>query len=129
MRALRTIALLALAIGCKGADGVAGPQGPQGIQGPIGPIGPRGSTFFTAFLGQATSASIDLVIPNTITAGTLPIFTCYLSDNSTGPWLVVPFTFLPGAPFCGAIVRPTGTVIALRQWIVGDWYYVAAAWP
>jgi hypothetical protein len=50
---------------------------------------------------------------------------------STGPWIAVPYAGITSTgPFCGVVVRTDGRVeIRLRQWIVGYWYYVAAAWP
>lgn len=116
--------------GPAGATGPQGPVGPQGPQGPIGPSGPGAN--FAAFSGAMIGTNgVDLLLPATATSSKLPVFTCYIAEFSTGPWIAVPFAGITSTgPFCGVLVRADGRVeIRLRQWIVGYWYYVAASWP
>jgi hypothetical protein len=105
---------------------VPGPIGPAGPQGPIGPGGN-----IAVFTGLAANTGVDLLLPASATAAKLPTITCYIADLSTGPWIPVPFIGSSTlSPFCGVLIRTDGRVeIRLRQWTVGDWYYVTAVWP
>lgn len=128
VRWIGVVALLAI-VGCKGADGATGPQGPQGPTGAQGPAGVAGTANVVNLSGVATTSAIDLALPTSATATNLPTFTCYISSAASGPWLVVPYSTASGAPFCGVVVRADGVVeIRLRNWIVGYYYYVVAAW-
>jgi hypothetical protein len=81
------------------------------------------------FTGQASAASVDIALPAGVTATNLPVFTCYITTSASGPWITVPFSTASGAPICGVVVRADGVVeIRLRNWIVGAFYYVTAAW-
>lgn len=127
--AAAVLALSLFVAGCKGADGATGPQGPAGATGLQGPQGVAGTSNMVTFTGIMSTASVDLPLPASATANNLPVFTCYIGTATTGPWIVVPFSFVTGAPFCGVGVRADGIVyIGLRQWLLGERYYVTAAW-
>ena len=149
----RIVALaLISALACKGADGAAGPQGPQGTQGTqgpsggtgpqgqtgptgpqrpagsTGPIGPAGPSNFASFTGTLNATSIDLLLPDAVTATNLPIIACWIGLSGIAAWLVVDQTASTD-PYCGLNITAGGRVqVALRNWILGWDYYVVAVW-
>lgn len=86
-----TLALaLVVATACKGADGAAGPQGPQGPVGPQGPQGESGNGARIVFSGivDANGEAARQLPPEAGSTASLPVLSCYLSDDGQ-TWLTV----------------------------------------
>lgn len=85
---LRIIAVLAAALSLAACEGPIGPAGPQGERGATGEPGPGTRLVLNSTVGSDGVAGVNLPTE----AGTIsdpPGVTCYLSETSAGPYLVV----------------------------------------
>lgn len=107
--------LTLLSIGCEGPTGPEGPAGPQGEPGP----GTR-----MTFQGQVDGAG-DAVIVLPEEAGTIsdpPSVSCYISDASSGPYLLIATESQTGVA-CGISRNSTGALYVVIVGVPADWYY------
>jgi len=117
--------LVATMAGCKGAEGATGPVGPPG------PPGPPGSVNRADLRGAfSASGSATLILPLSAVAGnTVPVISCYISDDNQ-TWLAVAQT--PPAstdPFCGLTGIGTASPgVTIVNGPTGFFYYLVAAW-
>jgi|GEM_PF-5676486 len=92
-RAARLAATLLLSLSLLACEGPAGPQGPMGPPGPAGPQGPQAPGGVTRYTGSGqldVQGAATRALPSGVGSATnLPVVSCYVSDNPSGPWLAI----------------------------------------
>lgn len=113
--------LLALAVGA--CEGPAGPAGPQGDQGPPGlPGAPASLSWGIVTLDSNGDGSVLFSDAQVETS----VITCYTSNSSAGPWLVIATDVTSGMA-CGASNIGSDLGVALVGGIPGWFLLVTLA--
>lgn len=122
-----TIASIALLVACKGdmgPVGPSGPQGPQGVQGPPGLPGAPAAIWWGMVTLNANGAG-SVLFPDAEVEGS--VITCYLSDSSTGPWLVIATSEVALGPTCGSSNVGPDLVVSMIGAFQGWFFLVTLA--
>ena len=118
------LGVLALA-SCSGDTGPTGPAGVAGPQGPQGPPGLPGAPAEISWGMVTLNGSGGGVITFTDTQVTSSVITCYTSDSSLGPWIVVAVEFTFDLA-CGASNSGPDLLVIMVNGVPG-WFFLATA--
>ena len=118
---------LALAIGgCEGPIGPAGPQGAQGVPGDQGPPGLPGAPASLWWGVVTLDINGEGVILFSDAQVETSVITCYTSDSSVGPWLVIATDVTAGIA-CGSGNVGPDLLVGLVGGVPGWFFLVTLA--
>lgn len=112
--------------GCEGPVGPAGPAGIQGIPGDQGPPGLPGASaeIWWGIVTLDANGEGGVLFPDAQVEGS--VITCYTSNSSAGPWLVVA-TDLSSGLACEAVNSGADLAVALIGGVPGWFLLVTLA--